>query len=543
MDKVGKNGIFLALPMLFGNALFFLFPFLWVVIISLTFGVNRQWIGLQNYQELLSNPMFKIAVVNSFKFIAISIPLLLILSMLSALLVKRLGRYGLQLMFIMLMPLVMPSSAVTSLLQTIFSNNSVICQIIFKTRLLPESWVDSPSLFGVYICLYIWRNIGFITLMFFISLSSIPKTYYTSAKIDGSTPFRCFLNITLPQLSPAIILTSLISLMRIFDSFRDMLLISGAHPNNAVYMLQHFIYNNFKNMNLARLSSASLLLFIPIFLIILCISPINQRLLFDKGFLDINRALEFERHRLKAPYIAFSIALIAVTLSPFMYYIFKSIGEWNLLFTDKRVYLSRFANSILFSMTILIGNTCMVCAAGFCLAKLRFKGRSLLLFIMTLSALLPIHVTLAPNYIILEKLSLIDSYGALIIPQLFAPRGVFFIMLVFSSIPNGVINAARVDGAGSLNLIRRVALPNSLFGLISVMLLIFIDSWNMVEQPMAFLLSTQKYPLAVYLSVIEDSAKPVLHSLTVLSMLPTTLLLCFCAKLFVNTQKASNHNQ
>jgi len=539
MDKRGKKSILLALPMLSGNLLFFSIPFFWIVYMSFTFGLDRQWVGVRHYVELLSNPTFQLASVNTVKYATISIPILILISLLSALIIKRTGRLGRMLLFTLLIPMTIPSSGVAVLLQALSSGNGPVGKFVLKTVLHTEPLVNSPALFGIYVFIYIWRNIGCTTLIFFIALLSIPKTYYNNARVDGAGTIRRFLSITLPQLGPSFFLTSLISIMRLFESFRDMLVISGTHPINNVYMLQHFIYNNLKNINLARLSTATILLFLPIFLVILCLSPTIKRLLLAKGFLQINQSAYMERNRVKVVHFIPVLALMIVSSFPLAYFIQGSIGEWSRLFTDQITYLLRFANSMLLTIPILIGNICIACAAGFCYAKLRFRFHAALLFIMTLSALLPLHVTLSPNYIVLDRLKLIGSYSALIIPQLFAPRSVFYMTLIFSNISTSMIRSARVDGAGVMNLLCRVAVPNSKFGILSIALLTFIDTWNMVEQPMAFLSTIQKYPLAVYLSTVENSANPVLHALTVISMLPALVLLFLAVKLFKTARRHS----
>jgi len=536
MDTKKQNGQFLVFPMAIGNLVFYSIPFVWIIYVSFTFGLDRLWVGLDNYKELISNPTFQLAAVNTFKYIIVSIPLLLMSSLLTALLVQRLGRAGLLLLFALLLPMVMPSSAVSAIANVLFAEDGAINRCIESIGLAPVLWLDSKALFSVFVCVYLWRNIGCASLMFFLALSSIPKTYYNTAKIDGANSFRRFLNITLPQLGPAFFLTSLISFMRLFDSFRDMLLMCGTYPNKSAYMLQHFIYNNFRSLNLSRLSTASLLLFLPIFIAALYLSSSNQKMIALKGFLQINPNTTLETRRINPALYLPTLVLISAALFPFAYFLINSVKEWGIFFTEQYAYLSRFVNSMLLALAILAGNTCIACAAGFSLAKLRFRGRAVFYFIMILTALLPLQVMLTPNYLVLNKLNLLDTYWALILPQLFMPRSVFLMTLVFSNISNNILQTAMLDGTGVVNMLRRIALPNSKFGLISVAMLSFIDAWNMIEQPMSFLKTPSKYPLVVYLSTTELSEviglNTVFNAVTVLAMIPAVVFLLLSARLF-----------
>ena len=160
-------------------------------------------------------------------------------------------------------------------------------------------------------------------------------------------------------------------------------------------------------------------------------------------------------------------------------------------------YLFRFWKSLLLSCCIAAGQVVVSVLAGYGFAKCRFKGRRVLLFFLLELMILPLQVTLVPNYIVLDRLNLLNTYYALALPAIFAPLGTFIMIQGFKATPNEILEAAELDGCGLVDLLLRIALPINKSGLVCTMLLSFLDSWNMVEQPVAYLNGIERYPIAV----------------------------------------------
>ena len=127
----------------------------------------------------------------------------------------------------------------------------------------------------------------------------------------------------------------------------------------------------------------------------------------------------------------------------------------------------------------------------------------------------------------LQKLGLLGSYWALIIPGAFGAFGIFLITQVYSYIPDELLEAAKIDGASHLQILLRIVVPCSKMGIASLVVLSFIDNWNLVEQPIVFLKNTWQYPLSVFLSQINESRLDVAFVCGVLAILPTALLYLF----------------
>lgn len=202
---------------------------------------------------------------------------------------------------------------------------------------------------------------------------------------------------------------------------------------------------------------------------------------------------------------------------------FSFMAYYKILFSEPQ-YLLKFWKSLFMCLTISTGQTLIGSMAGAAFAKYRFVGKKLWLSLMTLFMLLPIQVTLLPNYIVLEKLQLIDSYKALIIPGIFAPFGVILMTLIFRTMPEEMIDAAELDGAGRLRTLFSILIPAGKTGVATLFVLSFIDNWNMVEQPMIFLRDEVKYPLSVFLAGMAGTNVSLQFVCGILSLIPVTLL-------------------
>lgn len=186
-----------------------------------------------------------------------------------------------------------------------------------------------------------------------------------------------------------------------------------------------------------------------------------------------------------------------------------------------RFWASLFAGGITTLFTLLVSSM-----AGFSFAKYRFPGKRLCYGAMLLFMLLPLQVTLLPNYIVLDALGMLNTYASFIVPAMFMPFGTFLLTFTYKKIPDDVIEAARMDGAGTVRTLVSVATPVGKVGAASLAVLTFVDSWNMVEQPMVFLQSVQDYPISVYLAG-ESAPSPALFACGVLCIIPALLLLWF----------------
>ena len=138
--------------------------------------------------------------------------------------------------------------------------------------------------------------------------------------------------------------------------------------------------------------------------------------------------------------------------------------------------------------------------------------------------LMPYQVTLVPNYLVSDWLGILNSRWAIILPGAFAPFSVFLLTKFMRRIPNSLIEAAKLDGAGEWLIFTRICLPQCRSALYSIAILVFIDYWNMVEQPIILLPDTTKQPLSVFLSTINASEVGLAFAIATIYMIPSLLL-------------------
>ncbi len=193
----------------------------------------------------------------------------------------------------------------------------------------------------------------------------------------------------------------------------------------------------------------------------------------------------------------------------------------------KSKFLRMFWNSVFLVLPIVLFQTIISSAAAFVFAKIKFKGRDTLFFIYIIIMMMPFQVTLVPNYLVLDKLGILNNYLSIILPGIFGAFGVFLLRQFMISIPNEYIEAAMVDGCSLGQIFFKVILPQSKGGVASLAILSFIDNWNMVEQPLIFLKDTNKHPLSIYLSVINNSELGIAFAASVIYMIPALLVFLY----------------
>ncbi|WP_047013745.1 carbohydrate ABC transporter permease [Paenibacillus sp. IHB B 3415] len=209
-----------------------------------------------------------------------------------------------------------------------------------------------------------------------------------------------------------------------------------------------------------------------------------------------------------------------------------SLEQYGKVLMDSPLYLSMFWNSVFLVVPIIAGQTLIAALAAYAFSKLRFRGREFMFLIYVLTMLMPFQVTLVPNYIMAERLGLLNSSGAIILPGIFAAFGVFMLRQFMLDIPYAYIEAAKMDGAGHLRIFYTIIVPMVQPGLAALTILLFVDYWNMVEQPLIFLDDPLRQPLSVYLSDVS-SEKGLAFAASAIYMAPMVLLFLYAETYFI----------
>lgn len=178
---------------------------------------------------------------------------------------------------------------------------------------------------------------------------------------------------------------------------------------------------------------------------------------------------------------------------------FNLIANLQDLFTyNGGQYLHWLGNSALYAVSGGVGATILCVAAGYGFAKHKFKGRDLSFAVLLGSVMVPLTALVIPTFVLLSNIGLTDTVWAVVLPSLLNPFGVY-LMRVYAAdaVPDELLDAARVDGAGELRIFLTVALPLLRPAIVTVLLLSIVATWNNYFLPLAMLSSTDKYPVTV----------------------------------------------
>ncbi|MDG4774944.1 carbohydrate ABC transporter permease [Solwaraspora sp. WMMD792] len=202
------------------------------------------------------------------------------------------------------------------------------------------------------------------------------------------------------------------------------------------------------------------------------------------------------------------------------------VDNLRLLFTqDDGLYLRWMGNSALYAATSGVGATAIAALAGYAFAKLRFPGRNALFALLLGLIMVPATALVLPTYLLMAEVGLVDSVWAVILPSLLNPFGVYLLRVyAHDSVPDEMLEAARIDGAGEFRVFRSVALPAMRPALVTVLLFTMVASWNNFFLPLVMLSDQNLYPLTVglrswYLSATIGNGGPALFNVIVIGSL------------------------
>ena len=187
-------------------------------------------------------------------------------------------------------------------------------------------------------------------------------------------------------------------------------------------------------------------------------------------------------------------------------------------------YLLKFWNSVLLVVPIVLLQVGVASLAAYSFTRYRGKFKSFLFFFYVILMLMPYQVTLVPNYLVSDWLGILNTSWAIIFPGAFAPFSVFLLTKFMRRIPVSLIEAAKLDGASEWNIFTKICIPQCRSALYSIAILVFIDYWNMVEQPLILLPNMEKQPLSVFLSTINTGEVGIAFAVATIYMIPSLLL-------------------
>ena len=269
MGKRNRAGFCFVLPSLVGVFVFYIIPFGDVIRRSFMQAVGNGFAGLDNYRQVFSHHAFCLAAGTTLCFVAVCLPLLLVLSLGVAVLLLEQVKGKNILKSTYLIPLAIPAASVVLLWNIVFDQYGMLNGIISFFHIRGKDWMNSGAAFGVLVFSYIWKNLGYDVVLWIAGLHGIPESIYEAARVDGAGALKCFFYITLPNIRPVAFTVVILSFLNSFKVFREAYLVTGNYPQEQIYLLQHVFNNWFSELSVDKMAAGSVLLCIVLVVFVL----------------------------------------------------------------------------------------------------------------------------------------------------------------------------------------------------------------------------------------------------------------------------------
>ncbi|HRR75385.1 MAG: carbohydrate ABC transporter permease [Ruminococcus sp.] len=225
-----------------------------------------------------------------------------------------------------------------------------------------------------------------------------------------------------------------------------------------------------------------------------------------------------------------------------------TVDQYKSVLIKNSDYLMKFWNSVLLTVPITLIQLAIAVVTSYGFSRYPGKVKSIIFFAYIILMLMPYQVTLVPNYLVADKFGMLETSEhlifkgaakplnvfcmmwarrAVILPSIFSPFSIFLLTKVMRRVPVSYVEAAKLDGAGEWQIMTKIYLPMCKSALVSIGMLVFIDYWNMVEQPLILMKNTTMHPLSVFLSQINTGDVGLAFAVGVVYMIPTILMFLY----------------
>ena len=279
--KFERAAMWFVAPALLVIAIFFLLPVIAALVMSVTdFDIyaladlgNLRFVGLANYVRLLGNPLFWQALGNTFYFVLVGVPLSIGISLAAALLLNSpFARFTPFFRTALFAPVVTTLVAVAVIWRYLFSTRyGFINYALGSLGISPIDWLGDPHWSMPAIIVFaVWKNFGYNMIILLAGLQTIPAELYEAARIDGASAWRQLRSITLPLLSPVLLMVGILTVAGYFQLFAEPYVMTQGGPLQSTVSVLYFMYEEgFKWWNLGSASAVAFVLFIIIFAVTL----------------------------------------------------------------------------------------------------------------------------------------------------------------------------------------------------------------------------------------------------------------------------------
>ena len=246
------------LPGLAGILLFYAIPFFGGVWYSLTDGsFENAFVGFQNYVNVWQNPMFQLGLKNTMELSLICAPTLFLLAFVFSVILNRIRPAGGFFRSSVLLPYLMPSSAVLIIWLLWFDYGGPVNRLMTALGGSRVFWLQGTELRLPVVLLFLWKNLGFCVIIFLAALQAIPEALYEYATLEGASFTRQAFSITLPLIVPSAFLVFILCWVNAFRIFKEIYFIGGAYPDEPLYTLQNYMNNMYGKLNYQNVTTAA----------------------------------------------------------------------------------------------------------------------------------------------------------------------------------------------------------------------------------------------------------------------------------------------
>lgn len=255
------------LPGFAGVTLFYLLPFFEVMRRSFVRSGNNVFVGMDNYCAVFTNGAFVLAVKNTLLYLTFGVPLLMGISLFLAMLLRNLAARR-RFVSAMLLPMAVPAAVMVLTLRILVDRQGLINGILTDVSeafteisgFHPIDYMNSGWALIVVVCSFLWKNTGYMVILWLAGLAAIPKEVEEAAKVDGAGRWQSWRYIIRPGLSGSFFTIGMLSVLQIFKSYREVWMVAGSYPQEQIYFLQHLLQNWYLKLEFDRMAALTVIL-------------------------------------------------------------------------------------------------------------------------------------------------------------------------------------------------------------------------------------------------------------------------------------------
>ncbi len=569
--------LFLA-PALALIGVFVLYPIAAVVYYSLTdYDIVRPpvFIGLDNYAKLIGDDVFWLALTHSFVYLLVT-PIIIFFSILLAIAVNRRLRGISVFRALYFVPAVSGSIAIGLSWRWLFERTGFVNSVLQTLGIIhtPIQWLADPTMvLPLAMLLTIWAGFGFYSVIFLAGLQNISEELYDAALIDGCSGWQKHRYVSLPGLRPQIVFVAVISSLAALKVFDEIYVLTNRTGgilefghDHGVLPVEAGVHAATRGLRLraghrpardhARVLDRQ--------------RPAARARTGGRGMSQaelvgtaVHRVIARPAARRRTKVVESAVwyviltAIAVITVFPFLWMLLTSIkGPTDAITSvppqfipnsptldnyakvwDQLPIARFFLNSITVSIALTGLNVLVAALAAYPLAKMRFRGRDAIFYLLLATLIVPAQLTYIPSFILaVNVFHYYDTLAALVFPSLASAFNIFLLRQAFRGVPNDLIDAARVDGAGELRIWAQILMPIVRPSLAAVAIFTFVTSWNDFLWPSLMLHTRDGMTLPVGLAALQGLFSSDFRSIAAgvtMTVLPILTFFVFVQRYFV----------